>query len=106
MSFFVLEFFWRGRKKSLSYRLKNLLQLEILKIALVFLQGVFFYYLATYKPVKYGSYEYPMWAEALGLCISASSMIWVPAYAIYYVLSRPGSIMEVRTVILIQSQTI
>jgi len=56
--------------------------------------GVFFYYLATYKPVKYGSYEYPMWAEALGLCISASSMIWVPAYAIYYVLSRPGSIME------------
>merc|ERR1719209_1067406 len=50
--------------------------------------GVFFYYLASYKPVKYGEdYEYPVWAEVMGLLISASSMICVPAYALYYVLS-------------------
>ena len=59
-------------------------------------QGVFFYYIATYVPVKYGAYEYPMWAEALGLMISGSSMICVPGYVIYYALSRPGSILEVR----------
>ena len=57
--------------------------------------GVFFYYLATYVPVKYGDYEYPMWAEILGLCISLSSMVCVPAYVVYYALSRPGTIMEV-----------
>ena len=57
--------------------------------------GVFFYYLATYVPVKYGDYEYPMWAEILGLCISLSSMVCVPAYVVYYALSRPGTIIEV-----------
>merc|ERR1719402_2006937 len=49
--------------------------------------GVFFYYIFTYKPVSYGDYEYPMWAEVMGLLISASSMICVPLYAVYYVLS-------------------
>merc|ERR1719414_1017611 len=61
---------------------------------ILFLQGVFFYYIFTYKPVMYGDYEYPMWAEIMGLLISASSMICIPLYAVYYVLSGPGSIIE------------
>jgi solute carrier family 6 GABA transporter-like protein 1 len=49
-----------------------------------------------YKPITYGkSYKYPPWAESLGFCMSFSSMIWVPAYAIYYILATPGSLKEV-----------
>jgi len=49
--------------------------------------GVFIYYIVSYEPVQYGKpgeYEYPKWAETMGLLISFSSMIWVPLYAMYY----------------------
>ena len=58
--------------------------------------AVFIFYCISYSPVTYGhDYVYPGWAEALGLLMSFSSMIWVPGYAIYYVLTQPGTIMEV-----------
>jgi len=57
--------------------------------------GVFIFYIYSYEPVKYGhDYTYPKWAEILGLFMSFSSMIWVPGYAVYYVLTQPGTIME------------
>ncbi|CAB3370461.1 Hypothetical predicted protein [Cloeon dipterum] len=56
--------------------------------------SIFIFYCVQYVPVTYGTYEYPDWAEILGLCISFSSMVWIPAYAIYYVLCMPGTIME------------
>ncbi|XP_059482316.1 sodium- and chloride-dependent GABA transporter 1-like isoform X2 [Neocloeon triangulifer] len=57
--------------------------------------SIFLFYCAQYVPVTYGaSYEYPDWAEVIGLCLCFSSMIWIPAYAIYYVLCMPGTIME------------
>ena len=49
--------------------------------------GIFFYYMFSYTPVTYGEdYQYPKWAEILGLLISVSSMIWVPGYSVYYFL--------------------
>lgn len=50
--------------------------------------AVFFYYIYSYEAVQYGKpgeYEYPKWAETMGLLISFSSMIWVPLYAIYFI---------------------
>ena len=45
---------------------------------------------------RYGKdYTYPKWAEILGLLMSLSSMVMVPGYAIYYVLTQPGTIMQV-----------
>jgi len=41
-----------------------------------------------------GEYHYPHWGE-VGFAISLSSMLWVPGYAIYYLLSTPGSWTEV-----------
>eukprot|EP00096_Caligus_rogercresseyi_P010579 TRINITY_DN3906_c0_g1_i1.p1 TRINITY_DN3906_c0_g1~~TRINITY_DN3906_c0_g1_i1.p1 ORF type:complete len:673 (+),score=124.55 TRINITY_DN3906_c0_g1_i1:229-2247(+) len=56
---------------------------------------VFVFYIFSYTPVTYGKdYSYPKWAEYMGLCLSFSSMIWVPGYAIYYLLSQPGTIMQ------------
>ena len=58
--------------------------------------AVFIFYCISYSPVTYGhDYVYPGWAEILGLLMSFSSMIWVPGYAIYYVLTQPGTIIEV-----------
>ena len=42
-----------------------------------------------------GAYHYPAWGEVLGFAISLSSMLWVPGYAIYYLLSTKGSWSEV-----------
>uniref|UniRef100_V5I972 Transporter n=1 Tax=Anoplophora glabripennis TaxID=217634 RepID=V5I972_ANOGL len=47
-----------------------------------------------YERLTYGDYEYPYWAEIIGLCISFSSMMWIPLYAIYYVISEPGTIIQ------------
>ncbi|XP_015432253.1 PREDICTED: LOW QUALITY PROTEIN: sodium- and chloride-dependent GABA transporter 1-like [Dufourea novaeangliae] len=56
---------------------------------------IFVFQCVQYKPLKYGSdYEYPTWAEIVGMCLSLSSMIWIPVYALYYVLVTPGSIKE------------
>ncbi|XP_063984364.1 sodium- and chloride-dependent GABA transporter 2-like [Diachasmimorpha longicaudata] len=56
---------------------------------------IFVFQCVQYKPLKYGSqYEYPTWAEIIGFCLSFSSMIWIPAYAIYYLIATPGSIKE------------
>merc|ERR1712156_459362 len=44
--------------------------------------------------VTYGDQSYPRWAELMGLAISFSSMMWVPIYAVYYLLTQPGTIME------------
>ena len=58
--------------------------------------AVFVFYVISYEPVTYGKdYEYPKWGEMMGLCMSFASMMWVPIYAIYYVLTQPGTIVEV-----------
>ncbi|XP_063238578.1 sodium- and chloride-dependent GABA transporter 2-like [Bacillus rossius redtenbacheri] len=57
--------------------------------------SIFLFFCVRYEPVKYGqSYEYPWWAEALGFAMSFSSMIWVPAYAVYYAVSSPDSLKQ------------
>ncbi|XP_066261098.1 sodium- and chloride-dependent GABA transporter 1-like isoform X2 [Euwallacea similis] len=47
-----------------------------------------------YTQLRYGDYNYPLWANILGLGISFSSMLWVPVYAIYYVFTEPNSVIE------------
>lgn len=60
------------------------------------LQGVFLFFVFSYEPVRYGeNYVYPKWGEYLGLAMSGLSMMWIPLYMIYYVLTEPGTLMEV-----------
>lgn len=62
----------------------------------IFLQGVFLFYAIQYIPVTYGeNYQYPWWAEVIGIIISLSSMLWIPGYAAYYIMTTPGTIREV-----------
>lgn len=58
--------------------------------------GVFLFYVIQYIPVTYGeNYQYPWWAEAIGITISLSSMLWIPGYAVYYIVTTPGTLKEV-----------
>ena len=60
-------------------------------------QAVFIFYVFSYESVTYGKdYKYPNWAEAMGLCMSFTSMLCVPGYALYYLISHPGTLSEVR----------
>ncbi|XP_046641611.1 sodium- and chloride-dependent GABA transporter 1-like [Daphnia pulicaria] len=60
--------------------------------------GIFVFSIVQYTPVTYGSdYQYPKWAEILGICISLSSMLWIPLYIVYYILTTPGTLREVLT---------
>ncbi|XP_018394439.1 PREDICTED: sodium- and chloride-dependent GABA transporter 1-like [Cyphomyrmex costatus] len=64
-------------------------------LAPVIMLFIFVFQIVQYKPLKYGSsYEYPTWAEVVGVCLSLSSMVWIPGYALYYVISTPGSFKE------------
>ncbi len=45
--------------------------------------------------VKYGNVEYPMYAHFIGLAMSLMSMLWIPGYAIYYILNQRGSLKDV-----------
>jgi len=62
-----------------------------------FMVFLFVFYFVKYTPIVMGDYEYPVWGEALGFMISLSSMLWVPGYAIYFVLTNKGTWKEVLT---------
>lgn len=51
----------------------------------------------------YGNhYTYPWWGEGLGITISLISMVWIPLYAVYYLMTEPGTLKQVRIVFNIQ----
>ncbi|XP_056638434.1 sodium- and chloride-dependent GABA transporter 1-like [Diorhabda sublineata] len=60
-----------------------------LVMAVIFISQCF-----EYQRLYYGNYEYPLWADIIGLGLSFSSMMWIPAYLIYYISSQPGSIIQ------------
>jgi len=64
-------------------------------LAPTFMLFIFVFYFVRYSPITMGDYHYPAWGEVIGFAISLSSMLWVPGYAIYYLLSTPGSWTEV-----------
>ncbi|XP_026810590.1 sodium- and chloride-dependent GABA transporter 1-like isoform X2 [Rhopalosiphum maidis] len=56
---------------------------------------VFIFFIIKYEPVKYGNhYTYPWWGEGLGIIISLISMIWIPLYAVYYLMTEPGTFKQ------------
>jgi len=64
-------------------------------LAPAFMVFIFVFYFVRYTPITMGEYRYPPWGEVLGFAISLSSMLWVPGYAIYYLLTTKGSWTEV-----------
>ena len=79
-------------KNSLGLRLFRLLWTVMWKfvtpIVLLFILSVTF---AGYKPLKYGDYEYPMWANGIGWWVTASSVSFIPLAALHKIITTPGN---------------
>jgi len=56
--------------------------------------GLLIFSLVTWSGVTYGKYKYPPWAEAVGWLLASFSVLWVPCFAIYRIVTTPGSLME------------
>ena len=60
------------------------------------LKGIFLSYLFMWEPLKYGEdVEYPFYMHAIGFVMSLASMLWIPGYALYYIISQRGSLRDV-----------
>lgn len=42
-----------------------------------------------FETLSYGDYKYPNWANVIGFGISLMSMVWIPLYAIFYLIKGP-----------------
>nr|CAB3266310.1 sodium- and chloride-dependent GABA transporter 3-like [Phallusia mammillata] len=55
---------------------------------------IFLFYCINSKPLKQGDYEYPLWANVIGWCLSLTSMICVPGWFAFSVWRKQGSFVE------------
>uniref|UniRef100_A0A8D0B0Y7 Transporter n=1 Tax=Sander lucioperca TaxID=283035 RepID=A0A8D0B0Y7_SANLU len=46
-------------------------------------------------PLKYGSYVYPLWGKALGVCMGATCCLQIPIWAIVAISKETGTLKEV-----------
>ena len=62
----------------------------------VFLIIIIVYGLISYQPLKsvYNDYSFPIWANVIGLFISASSVACIPIFAVYQFIVAPGDSMR------------
>jgi len=78
-------------EEMIGYRVNRYWYICWVFLSPAFMVFVFCFYFIKYTPIRYGKdYEYPEWGEALGFMISLSSMLWVPGYAIYFMVTTPG----------------
>merc|ERR1712117_803285 len=87
--------FYNCIEEMIGYRVSYYWYICWVLLAPAFMVFIFIFYFVKYTPITMGDYQYPGWGEALGFLISLSSMIWVPAYMIYYFFATPGTWREV-----------
>ncbi|XP_055919473.1 sodium-dependent dopamine transporter [Eupeodes corollae] len=63
-------------------------------VAPLFLLFITVYGLIGYEPLSYENYTYPGWANALGWCIAGSSVIMIPAVALFKLITTSGTITQ------------
>jgi hypothetical protein len=57
--------------------------------------------LVRYERFSYKEYIYPWWGEVIGWSMALSSMLIIPLYAIYKIVTTPGSIRNVSVDLLV-----
>ncbi|KAJ8312840.1 LOW QUALITY PROTEIN: hypothetical protein KUTeg_010213 [Tegillarca granosa] len=50
--------------------------------------------LVGYQPLKYDDYEYPWSANFIGWCVACSSILCIPGFALYGIITTPGTLTE------------
>jgi hypothetical protein len=60
-------------------------------ISPIIILGVLVFSLVKYEPAKYGEMLYPVWADAIGWCMTMASVLPIPAVAIYKYYKAEGT---------------
>nr|XP_037271926.1 sodium-dependent dopamine transporter-like [Rhipicephalus microplus] len=50
--------------------------------------------LVNYERLSYNEYKYPWSADAVGICVAASSVLCIPAFAIWNLIRTPGTLAQ------------
>lgn len=58
-------------------------------------QNILLFTFIDYSPSSYSNYQFPLWADILGWCISFSCIAAVPVRAIWLILGKSGPIKAV-----------
>lgn len=61
----------------------------------VVLVGTFLFSIICYQPLTYADdYVFPFWGELLGWGMSMASVLWIPSYFVFYLVTEPGTLKE------------
>lgn len=78
----------QGKPPNIYFRLCWLLLSPLLVLCILISSII------QYTPVQYEKYKYPVWADAVGWCISLVSIVWIPLGAIHEIYSNKGSLLQ------------
>jgi len=83
-------FNWR----TITFRNECIINMQYVHFQGLFIVGVISYSNLTYDR-KSVSYQYPQWAIMIGWLLASASIIWIPAFAAYKIITTPGTLREV-----------
>ncbi|GFY50126.1 sodium-dependent serotonin transporter [Trichonephila inaurata madagascariensis] len=63
-------------------------------ISPVFILCIFIFAIVQYKDLTLNDYTYPKWAIGIGWILTASSLLCIPGYITYYLVTTPGTYLE------------
>jgi len=56
--------------------------------------STFAYIFVDWNPTTYNNYVFPVYGELIGICMACSSILLVPIYAVYRLITTPGTLAE------------
>ncbi|XP_038071356.1 sodium- and chloride-dependent taurine transporter-like [Patiria miniata] len=86
--------YYNDFNKMLNFRPNPYLKVCWMFLTPLFTLGVFIFSCVSYKPLVYNDYQYPPWGQALGWIMATASMVQIPIFFIYKMLTSKGSLRE------------
>jgi len=93
--FYGAERFYGDIERMIGYRINPWMKYAWKFAGPIFTMSVMIFAIARSKPLTYNRvYPYPVWAQTFGWLLAVSSMVSVPAYAIYRICRETGTLKE------------
>ncbi|OQV24309.1 Sodium- and chloride-dependent GABA transporter 2 [Hypsibius exemplaris] len=93
--FYGADRFYDDIQRMIGYRINPWMKYMWKYAGPIFTMSIMLFAIARSRPLTYNRvYTYPEWAQASGWLLALSSMISVPAYAIYRISRESGSVKE------------
>ncbi|KAK2556805.1 Sodium- and chloride-dependent GABA transporter 2 [Acropora cervicornis] len=92
--------FYSDMERMLGFRINPWIGWCWCFFAPTFCAFIFIFNVATYTPLKYGSYVFPGWGMAIAWLLTMSSLLLIPSVMIYKLMNTNGTILEVNKVLL------